>query len=214
MSVRRMLRPVAALTCVAALVGTGAGVTGPSASAAPLSDEASLASLRAAHPGLDRLLDEGADGMTSQQIAEAQERLGASIGASGGADRSTVGLAALSANLAPSLDLLADVVHAIATGRPASATAEVGEGEEWRKRIFAALLDGPRFVLIDNINGFLDSGALASALTARMVKDRILGTSRTAAARPRRSSSTTRPAPSSRPPTSRPSASGCRPSTT
>jgi len=26
--------------------------------------------------------------------------------------------------------LLADVVHAIATGRPASATAEVGEGEE------------------------------------------------------------------------------------
>jgi len=77
--------------------------------------------------------------------------------------------------------LLADVVHAIATGRPASATAEVGEGEEWRKRIFAALMDGPRFVLIDNINGYLDSGALASALTARMVKDRILGTSRTAA---------------------------------
>jgi len=77
--------------------------------------------------------------------------------------------------------LLADVVHVIATGRPASATAEVGEGEEWRKRIFAALLDGPRIFLIDNINGFLDAGPLASALTARVVKDRILGTSRTAA---------------------------------
>ncbi len=57
------------------------------------------------------LLDEGADGMSSQQIAEEQERLGALIGASGGADRSTVGLSALSANLAPSLDLLADIVQ-------------------------------------------------------------------------------------------------------
>ena len=57
------------------------------------------------------LLEEGADGMTSQQIAEEQERLGAAISASGGADRSTVVLSALSANLAPSLDLLADVVQ-------------------------------------------------------------------------------------------------------
>jgi predicted Zn-dependent peptidase len=66
------------------------------------------------------LLDEGADGLTSQQIAEAQERLGAQIGASGGADRSTVSLSALSANLAPSLDLLADVVQ-----RPTFAPAEI-----------------------------------------------------------------------------------------
>jgi len=66
------------------------------------------------------LLDEGADGMTSQQIAEEQERLGALIGASGGADRSTVGLSALSANLAPSLDLLADIVQ-----RPTFAPTEI-----------------------------------------------------------------------------------------
>ncbi|MEJ7639708.1 MAG: hypothetical protein WKF75_17480 [Singulisphaera sp.] len=59
--------------------------------------------------------------------------------------------------------LLVDVAHGIATGRTAEATAEVGEGDEWRSRIFAALLGGPRFVLIDNINGYLDSGALASA---------------------------------------------------
>ena len=57
------------------------------------------------------LLEEGADGMTSQQIAEEQERLGAVISASGLADRSTVILSALTANLAPSLDLLADVVQ-------------------------------------------------------------------------------------------------------
>ncbi len=57
------------------------------------------------------LLEEGADGMTSQQIAEAEERLGAQISASGTADRSNVTLSALTANLGPSLDLLADIVQ-------------------------------------------------------------------------------------------------------
>ena len=66
------------------------------------------------------LLKEGADGMTSQQIAEEQERLGATISAAGTADRSTVTLSALSANLGPSLDLLADVVQ-----RPEFAQAEL-----------------------------------------------------------------------------------------
>ena len=57
------------------------------------------------------LLDEGADGMTSQQIAEEEERLGAQISAQGSADISNVTLSALSANLGPSLDLLADIVQ-------------------------------------------------------------------------------------------------------
>jgi predicted Zn-dependent peptidase len=57
------------------------------------------------------LLEEGADGLTSQQIAEEQERLGAVISASGSADRSNVSLSALTANLGPSLELLADVVQ-------------------------------------------------------------------------------------------------------
>ncbi len=57
------------------------------------------------------LLEEGADGVSSQAIAEEQERLGATISATGNADRSTVSLSALSANLGPSLDLLADVVQ-------------------------------------------------------------------------------------------------------
>ena len=77
------------------------------------------------------LLDEGADGMTSQQIAEEQERLGAVIGASGGADRSTVGMSALSANLAPSLDLLADLVQ-----RPTFDPAEI---ERVRTQVLTAI---------------------------------------------------------------------------
>jgi predicted Zn-dependent peptidase len=58
-----------------------------------------------------RLLDEGPQGTTSQEYAEAQERLGADISSNDGADRSYVMLNALSPNLAPSLDLLADVVR-------------------------------------------------------------------------------------------------------
>ncbi|MGI8612287.1 MAG: M16 family metallopeptidase, partial [Sphingomicrobium sp.] len=66
------------------------------------------------------LLDEGTATRTSQQIAEEQERLGAQIGAGGSADRSTVGMSALSANLGPSLDLLADIVR-----NPAFADSEL-----------------------------------------------------------------------------------------
>jgi predicted Zn-dependent peptidase len=66
------------------------------------------------------LLDEGAAGKTSQQIAEEEERLGAQIAAQGSADISNVTLSALSANLGPSLDLLADIVQ-----RPDFAPAEV-----------------------------------------------------------------------------------------
>jgi predicted Zn-dependent peptidase len=57
------------------------------------------------------MLDEGAAGMNSQQIAEAKERLGALIGTGGDADQSSVTMSALSDNLAPSLDLLADIVE-------------------------------------------------------------------------------------------------------
>ncbi len=45
------------------------------------------------------LLDEGTTTKSSQQIAEEQERLGVEISASGTADRSTVSMSALSANL-------------------------------------------------------------------------------------------------------------------
>ena len=57
------------------------------------------------------LMDEGTTSMSSQEIAEAQERLGADIGTSNTADRSMAVMSALSPNLAPSLDILADVVR-------------------------------------------------------------------------------------------------------
>jgi predicted Zn-dependent peptidase len=66
------------------------------------------------------LLDEGTATRTSQQIAEEQERLGAEISSSGSSDRSTVAMSALSANLAPSLDLMVDIVR-----NPAFAPPEV-----------------------------------------------------------------------------------------
>ncbi|MDQ3246657.1 MAG: insulinase family protein [Pseudomonadota bacterium] len=77
------------------------------------------------------LLDEGADGKSSQQLAEEQERLGAEIGAGGSADQSNVGMAALSANLAPSLDLLADVIQ-----RPTFADSEL---ERVRTQVLTAI---------------------------------------------------------------------------
>jgi predicted Zn-dependent peptidase len=55
------------------------------------------------------LLDEGTATKSSQQIAEAEERLGADVSTSNNADRSYVYLNALTPNLAPSLDLLSEV---------------------------------------------------------------------------------------------------------
>ncbi|MFL6843262.1 MAG: M16 family metallopeptidase [Allosphingosinicella sp.] len=66
------------------------------------------------------LLDEGTATRNSIQIAEQQERLGATIGAGSSMDRTTVNLSALTPNLAPSLDLLADIVR-----NPAFEPAEV-----------------------------------------------------------------------------------------
>jgi zinc protease len=57
------------------------------------------------------LLDEGTTSLNSIQLAEAQERLGASINAGASLDRTAVTLSALTPNLGPSLDLLADVIR-------------------------------------------------------------------------------------------------------
>lgn len=76
--------------------------------------------------------------------------------------------------------LLATVIGLVATGREPEAMAEASSDEEWRKRITAVLAEGPTFVLLDNLNRTLDSGALASALTCRVWMDRLLGVSKTA----------------------------------
>ncbi|MBU6253129.1 MAG: insulinase family protein, partial [Alphaproteobacteria bacterium] len=77
------------------------------------------------------LLDEGAGGKSSRDIAEAQERLGATINAGSGMDRTSIGLSALSANLDPSLALLADIVQ-----RPDFVPAEV---ERLRRQLLARI---------------------------------------------------------------------------
>src|SRR5439155_13504604 len=60
------------------------------------------------------LLDEGTSSKSSQEFAEAEERLGADVSASNSADRSYVMLNALSPNLSPSLDLLSEVTKGAA----------------------------------------------------------------------------------------------------
>ncbi len=57
------------------------------------------------------LLEAGTTSRNTLQIAEEQERLGASISAGQSMDRTSVSLFALKANLAPSLDLLQDVIR-------------------------------------------------------------------------------------------------------
>ena len=76
--------------------------------------------------------------------------------------------------------LLVEVLAIPALGpRPVAFMAEGEHADEWRKRITATLRHAPAFFVIDNISRPLDSGALASAITAGVVEDRILGTSNT-----------------------------------
>lgn len=80
-----------------------------------VSFDAGLASDRRDRLGLGSLmlslLEAGTTSRSTLEIAEEQERLGASISASQSTDRTTVSLFALKANLAPSLDLLQDVIR-------------------------------------------------------------------------------------------------------
>ena len=57
------------------------------------------------------LLQEGTTSMSSVEIAEAQERLGASINTGASLDRTSVTMSALTPNLAPSLALMSDIIR-------------------------------------------------------------------------------------------------------
>ena len=80
-----------------------------------LSFDAGLAVDDRAKPGTTSLmlalLDEGTTTRSGPEIARAEERLGAGIGAGAGFDRTRVTLDALKPNLAASLDLFADIVR-------------------------------------------------------------------------------------------------------
>lgn len=71
--------------------------------------------------------------------------------------------------------LLADVIAFIATGQTAGMLGGQRKEEEWRKAITTILLYGRAVICIDNIDGILGSTSLATALTARVWRDRMLG---------------------------------------
>ncbi len=77
------------------------------------------------------LLDEGTTTRNANQLAEEQERLGASLNVGASMDRSAANLSVVTANLAPSLTLMADVLR-----HPAFAPSEV---ERLRAQRLAAL---------------------------------------------------------------------------
>ena len=98
----------------AAVPATYVSLSFDAGSAADPADKRGLADLTTG------LFTEGTAKLSSQQIAEASERLGLRISTGGGADRSTFTLQALTANVAPSLDLLRQVVR-----EPAFAPADL-----------------------------------------------------------------------------------------
>ncbi|MDB5690700.1 MAG: hypothetical protein JWL91_2576 [Sphingomonas bacterium] len=89
------------------------------------------------------LIDEGTPTRNSIQIAEEQERLGASIGAGASMDRTMVSLSALSANLAPSLDLFSDIVR-----NPSFSPAEVERVRAQRLAGIASELTQPSAIAL------------------------------------------------------------------
>jgi hypothetical protein len=72
--------------------------------------------------------------------------------------------------------LLSDVVNIIAAGDVAGVMHLPRDGAELEKRITAALLDGARVLMLDNVTT-LEGDALAAVLTARMWQGRVLGRS-------------------------------------
>ncbi len=89
-----------------------------------VSFDAGIAADSRAKPGVGNLtmslLDEGTAKRSALEIAEEAERLGASIGMGSDVDSSRVAMSALKANLAPSIDLWADIVR-----NPAFQPAEI-----------------------------------------------------------------------------------------
>jgi hypothetical protein len=76
--------------------------------------------------------------------------------------------------------LLAEITARIHTGRPVEVMPKPNHEEELRKRVTSHLMSGRPIALFDNITGRVNSGVLASVLTAATWSDRIMGGNRTA----------------------------------
>lgn len=71
--------------------------------------------------------------------------------------------------------LLVDAVATIVTGRRAPLMPPTDNEDETRKRLLAVAVESPTMIVIDNVEGSIGSPALAMALTAGEVRDRLLG---------------------------------------
>ncbi|ANP45628.1 M16 family metallopeptidase [Candidatus Viadribacter manganicus] len=121
----------------------------------------------------------GAGGRDAMNIAEQQERLGATIGANGSLDRSALTLTTLSANLALSLDLFADVVQRpdfeareVARERDQQLAAIATEGTQpngLAQRTFPALVFGA-----DHPYGRPSSGLGSQASVLPLTRDNLV----------------------------------------
>jgi Bifunctional DNA primase/polymerase, N-terminal len=78
--------------------------------------------------------------------------------------------------------LLLDLTTVISTGSVVPKRSPARDGDEWRKEIFAAALEGANYFVIDNAAEPLGAAALDSAITAGRITSRILGESREAVA--------------------------------
>ncbi|MFM5906719.1 MAG: M16 family metallopeptidase [Novosphingobium sp.] len=96
------------------------------------------------------LLDEGTRTRSSVQIAEEQERLGATISAGAGLDSSMITLDALSANLAPSLALMADIAL-----NPAFDPGEVARVKAQQLSMLAQVKANPSSLAARNLSPIL-----------------------------------------------------------
>lgn len=71
--------------------------------------------------------------------------------------------------------LLAEILSLIAYGKVASAAQLPASDEEMQKALLTTIRDGSNIIYFDNIDQSIDSGALASYLTAGEVTGRVLG---------------------------------------
>ena len=96
------------------------------------------------------LLDEGTTSLNSVQIAEAQERLGATISTGASLDRTVIGLTALSPTLDPSLTLLGDIIR-----NPAFEASEVERLRRQQLASIASELTNPGAIASRALPGLL-----------------------------------------------------------
>ena len=92
------------------------------------------------------MMREGTTSLDSIEFAEAQERLGANIGIGSGLDNSTVSVRAVTPNLEPSLDLLADVIK-----NPAFDAKELERVRQQQLNAIAAESTNPISIALRNL---------------------------------------------------------------